>query len=719
MGRVYKSKLELEQEQRIALGLVQPTLPTHKLLLIYGRQSLEKQRVEHKESARQQAVELLKRGRDLGWLDENIHVLIENVLMKNIASVSGSLRIDERPGLQNIVALIESGKVGAVLVRSEDRLFRDPTQVQSSTFADLCKRNHVLIITLKKIYDFNHPIKGNDDYNSFLDAAREAAKYVETHIKGDMLGNRLQKAMRGEYAGHTVPTGLMLDDARTNYVPNQIWAPVIKGLFKRFRQLDADHAALRREIAGKPIFPELPDDIKARVGHITLTKVEGGYTLKSRTGLAYLLTNPAYIGHTYYKGHLIRNTHAPIVDEDDFMFAFNHLSDYTLDGEPIERPKRAVRYEQRDNPRRKALFDGVRPNNGEPVITCPGKHVYVYQQSTTERRAIYVIKDTKAMRPEDTYVASIQVKDLDAIFTDRLLSHLKLARIWHFIRTEGEKAGSVLDFPNALVEAQHEEYREMSEHFLALQQEVQASLVSVDTSIENTNKRIAVLKRDLHNNPGMAQEDRDDIYADLKKLRAQLADLQNKKSREQEVAADIQVAKDLMFEVEQGWEKMIFEKQQRFVRISTKKIMLESVNDGWMKLTVQWSPVLRLHHYDIAYIWRQAGSSSPWSKEEIALVKEHYGTAKRSWLLAQLPKRTWAGFKAQALRWGIHRPLELRRNDSGLPDWMCMDDQRVMLEYGLELEEPGQRVWWKEEMALGDAGSNGEESSGLSCTNLG
>jgi hypothetical protein len=242
--------------------------------------------------------------------------------------------------------------------RTEDRLFRDPTQVQSSMFADLCKRNHVLIITLKKIYDFNHPLRGNDDYGSFLEAARKAVEYVEEHIKRDMLGNRWQKAMRGEYVGHTVPTGLMLDDARANYIPNPYWAPVIKGLFKRYRQLDADHAALRREVAGKPIFPELPNEIKERVGHITLTKVEGGYTIKSRTGLEYLLSNPAYIGHTYYKGHLIRNTHAPIVDEDDFMFAFNHLSDYTLDGEPIEHPKRAVRYEQKGNPRRKALFDG-------------------------------------------------------------------------------------------------------------------------------------------------------------------------------------------------------------------------------------------------------------------------------------------------------------------------------------------------------------------------
>ncbi len=560
MGRVIKTKIELEQEQRIALGLVQPALPTHKLLLIYGRQSLEKQRFEHKESARQQAVELLERGRNLGWLDENMHVLIENVLMKNIASVSGSLRIDERPGLQNIVALIESGKVGAVLVRSEDRLFRDPTQVQSSMFADLCKRNHVLIITLKKIYNFNHPVRGNDEYNSFLDEARKAVEYVEDHIKRDMLGNRWQKAMRGEYVGHTVPTGLMLDDTRANYIPNPLWAPVVNGLFKRYRQLDAGLAALRREIAGKPIFPDLPPEILERVGHITLTKVEGGYTIKSRTGLEYLLSNPAYIGHTYYKGHLIKNTHLTIVNEDDFMFAFNHISDYTLEGEPIERPKRAVRYEQKDNPRRKALLDGVRPNNGEPVITCPGKHVYVYQQSATERGAIYVIKDTKAMRPEDTYVASIQVKDLDAIFTERVLIHLKVAHAWKALGTSYTvQPPEAAEWVNAMLAQQNA----IVEHFQALQQGVQASLVSVDDSITRVERRIISLKGDLDENPGMAQEDRNDVYAALKNLRAQLVDLQNKKTREREVAADIKVAKDLMLEVERGWEEMEFEKKQR------------------------------------------------------------------------------------------------------------------------------------------------------------
>ncbi len=713
--RIIKTREELALEQQIKLGKAPITYPTHLLLLIYARQSLEKQRIEHKESAKQ-FESLLKRGRDLGWLDENMHVLIENQLMNNIASVSGSLRIDDRPGLRNIVSLIKSGKVGAVLVRTEDRLFRDPTQVQSSMFADLCKQHHVLILTLKRRYDFNHPVHGVDDYNSFLEEARKAVEYIEEHIKGDMLGNRWQKAMRGEFAGHTVPAGLMLDDARANYIPNPYWQPVINGLFKRYRQLDADHAALRREIAGKPIFPELPEEIKERVGHITLTKVEGGYTLKSRSGLAYLLTNPAYIGHTYYKGHLIRDTHAPIVKEDDFMFAFNHLSDYTLEGEPIARPKRGVRFQQSDTPKRKALLDGVRPNNGEPVLTCPGKHVYVYQQAATKRGAAYTIKDTKAMRPEDTYLASIQVSSLDSIFTDRLLSHLKLASVWSFLHRESEKSGGKFEYPSALVEAEHAEYDAIAAHFQSLQQEVETILVSVDDTIASINKRIGSLKRDLDENPGMAQEDRNDVYTALKNLRAQLADLQTKKAREREVAADIQVAKDLIQEVERGWDDMNLEKQQRFVRVATKQIVLEPITDGWLKLTVQWSPVMRLKHYDIAYIWRQTGSSSPWTPDEIAILKEHYATAKRSWLLERLPKRSWKGCIAQALRFGLRRPDQA--NDSGLSDWMCMEDRRVMQKYGLDFEQTGQRVWWRETTALEDASINSDESSGLFCTNL-
>jgi DNA invertase Pin-like site-specific DNA recombinase len=685
--RKFKTQEEIAQEQQIALGLTPVKLPLDKLLVAYGRQSSEKQVVSNKESAAQQAVDLIEYGRMLGWPDEKIQLFIENELMKRIASVSGSLRIDQRPGLQTIVSLIEAGLVGAVLVRSEDRLFRDETHVQDATFADLCKRHNVLIITLKTVYDFNSP--NRDDYDRFLDAARESANYVKKHVKVVMLGNRRRKAMRGEYAGHGVPTGLMLDDERKHYIPNPAWAPVIDSLYKRYRQLDADFGALRREIAGKPIFPELPDDLKERVGHITLTKVSGGYTVKSWAGLRYLLTNPAYAGHIYYDGRIVkRNAHPAIVSEGDFNYAFEHLSSVTLDGEPIAHPKRAVRFQHRDAPPSETLLEGIRPNNGEPVLTSPGKQVYVYRKTGARQMAAYVIKDVRAMKPGEETIGSIQASSLDAIFTDRILHHLKLAKL--YLEPKPGQDGP----PSPITEAYTAEHKAMFEHFQALQQEVQVSLVSVDKSIASTNTRIVTLRRDLDENPTMAQEDRNDIYASLANLRVQLADLQKKKTRENEVAADIQAAKELMLDVNKGWEKLGLEKQRRFVRVATKQIRLELIADGWLQLTVQWSPVLRLQHYDTAYIWRKWGALPAWTDEECAILSEHYATAKRSWLLERLPKRGWDSIVAQAGRIGLHRPL--LRSDTDLPNNMSLEDRRVMQANGLVFERPGQSVWWQE-----------------------
>ena len=57
----------------------------------------------------------------------------------------------------------------------------------------------------------------------------------------------------------------MLDDARKHFTPNPVWSSTVARLFKRFRELDVELAALFREIVGKPIFPELPEEIAARL----------------------------------------------------------------------------------------------------------------------------------------------------------------------------------------------------------------------------------------------------------------------------------------------------------------------------------------------------------------------------------------------------------------------------------------------------------------------
>ena len=253
-------------------------------------------------------------------------------------------------------------------------------------FADLCKQEHVLILTQDELYDFNHPGHGSDDYNKFLLECMKAKDLIEKHIKGTMHKNRTRKAMRGEFSGHAIPTGFLLDDSRLFYIPNPLWAPVMRKLLKRFRELDGNMAQFRREIVGYPVFPDLPDDIQKRVGRIQVTKVPGGYTVKSYDGLRMMLTNVALIGHIAYNGRIVKeNAHQSIVDEDEFWFAFNRLSPTALDGTPIL-PSKIRRYNSHSSI---ALLQGKR-KNGDAVLTSTQGGVYVMPHG---KNIDYVIRD--------------------------------------------------------------------------------------------------------------------------------------------------------------------------------------------------------------------------------------------------------------------------------------------------------------------------------------
>jgi len=51
--------------------------------------------------------------------------------------VSGTLRIDQRTGLQELVERIKADEIKAVLVYQISRLFRDDTGVQYNVFANI------------------------------------------------------------------------------------------------------------------------------------------------------------------------------------------------------------------------------------------------------------------------------------------------------------------------------------------------------------------------------------------------------------------------------------------------------------------------------------------------------------------------------------------------------------------------------------------------------
>lgn len=127
-----------------------------------------------------QTVKLRELGRQYGWLERDTTVFVENKynkhgeLTEEIRSASGSLSIDERPGLRAVTQLIEQGNVGAIMVWAVDRLTRDEDAIDGAVLAKLCKDFQVLIITPHDEFNFNNPRR--DDRKRFLELCQSASE---------------------------------------------------------------------------------------------------------------------------------------------------------------------------------------------------------------------------------------------------------------------------------------------------------------------------------------------------------------------------------------------------------------------------------------------------------------------------------------------------------------------------------------------------------------
>src|SRR5437763_12619855 len=103
------------------------------------------------------------------------------------------------------------------------------------------------------------------------------------------------------------------------YIVYEPHAEVIRWIFRKFKQLNGNVAALMREIESKPLlfadFDETIDPFLVQAGYSQYTKVEGGYTIVSDKGLRNVLVNRVYISYWVYKKELVSTqNHEPIVD---------------------------------------------------------------------------------------------------------------------------------------------------------------------------------------------------------------------------------------------------------------------------------------------------------------------------------------------------------------------------------------------------------------------
>ena len=340
------AKRKYQPPQSVETPLLPGALPLDRAIAVYYRQSSLRQ--VGNISTDMQQIDLPKYVHNLGWGTHEILLIDED------EGVSGTKRIDERKGMSRLFDMIITGRIGAVAVQAEDRLFRDETQIQVNVFIEACVKHNVRVITPYFKYNFADKYEGNYHKLLFRLRAEQAADFLNSYVRGRLFAAKQRMLIQGMWMGGNINLGFIVDDRKflSSGVPNPHWrkfepfepcAEIVIYLFETFLKFGGNIAAtLRYVFEHGRYFPDFDDpEFQRRVPPgflcakpLRMIKRGGNYTPGS-LGLTNMMTNAVYLGHWIHKDHIVVwNNHPAIVSEDLFFRAFNLLSPYTLEGEP-------------------------------------------------------------------------------------------------------------------------------------------------------------------------------------------------------------------------------------------------------------------------------------------------------------------------------------------------------------------------------------------------
>ena len=147
---------------------------------------------------------------------------------------------------------------------------------------------------------------------------------------------------------------------------------------------------------------------------------DGSYPLRRKGALIGLLTNTAYLGWYTYGGMVVsKEAHAPIVELDDFLYAFERLSSTNLDGtEKQERKPREQHYGGAS-----ALLDGVVQYGELPVYALEGKYKARNENKGFQQTVLAVnveVIDKAFSQAMIAVLATLELKRADSDLTKRI-----------------------------------------------------------------------------------------------------------------------------------------------------------------------------------------------------------------------------------------------------------------------------------------------------------
>lgn len=419
--RMYKP-----QNDTLAIPDGDGTLPINQPIAVYYRQSTHAQIGNI--STTLQTVDMVEYLKQRGWQDKDI------LMIDMDGGISGSTKIDERPGMKMLFDLITQGKIRAVACQDEDRLFRDVTQIQVNIFIEACRANNVFVLTPSMVYGFANEQLGAFHARQFRFKSEMAAEYINSVIRGKLHRAKRRLLTDGLWAGSPMPPGFMVDtrktlpdgsrnDAWRRFVPFEPYAEVVREYFRLFLSNGGNVRVTELHIHKHgPYYPDPAECLPPQGFKATyqLHRYGNGYC-PGRTGLLALLTNVTYIGHWTLNKAVIRwNNHLCIVPHDTFLKAFNYLSPVTMDGLP--------------NPDYRPIREHTRPSldSKRPVERplCSGMIVSKLNDRWRNASAHWV-------KPLNCYRYMLKSGDLgdeylwskDAVFLDKAVTKLLVAKL--------------------------------------------------------------------------------------------------------------------------------------------------------------------------------------------------------------------------------------------------------------------------------------------------
>jgi hypothetical protein len=635
-----------------------------------------------------------------GWTEELI------IMDTRDLGISGRLRMEEREAFSDMIARIADPdlrkRVRTIVAANVSRLFRDRWGKEYARFMEICFTYGVKVVIANKtrtgiehIYDFSK----SADVELFRRKCEEAWSYIEDQI-GMMHALRNELGYTGRWVGSSIPTGFIVDLRKIingeenpnyrKYIPYHPWAVLVARLTERYRELAGGVSELFMELECTgflfpPVDVTFPKELYSRIPITPVyenpdepedKRIIKGYKIASLYGLKNILRNPANIGHHVYKGVIRYNNHPAIVDYMDFIYAFNRLSPTNLDGTPnIDYLERASRHMKRYSSEIPAfLRNHIRPFDEKTFTYCVDNvktktkgilpFYSFYYRRFTARREVYLIS----------------APDVDRIFLARFIERLQTPI-------------AEVEFTNFLQQEQAEQ-----KAFETRKRELEVHIAAAKSLRDKLKRRLTLLEDEDDTNTQKTIDEEEaeaELVAEVKRSyreqKLEVSRLEAQYEKFVTTGTDVQKRrsfKKLMRDAGEAWEEVVTQEDIiELVDLFVQKVVLEWLSPQFYRLTIFWKD--DEWETDTAVCFKGGCPSPNWSKEEEAIIREHYPTASGKELMQMLPHRTLAAMKDKAHTMGIRRIG--KKKEGKIWDFCLLDLQQMEL-YGLNHHD----YHWKE-----------------------